>query len=373
MSHLRRRIGSESESSALILVDSSHNKTPSTSISPSSTHLDNANGGLSSFNLSGTIRPHMSRDRTQEFATAIRSLQGKHIIRAVAAQDPNRAKNLQTYGEFMMLARSIGKDITSTYSKLEKLTLLAKRKSLFNDQPTEIQELTYIIKEDLGSLNGQIARLQEVTKRQNESRNKSKTQHLRSHSSNVVLALQSKLASMSSQFKHVLEVRTENMKEAKKRREQFSQAPVTTNLPAPKYGGKVQGSLLLAQDDAVSIDLGQASAGLMPQNQKQQQMQMVSYDESDQYLSSRADTMAHIESTIVELGGIFQQLAHMVKEQEEMVDRIDANIQDTELNVEAAHREILKYFQSVTSNRWLMIKIFGVLIFFFMFFLVFMA
>ena len=31
--------------------------------------------------------------------------------------------------------------------------------------------------------------------------------------------------------------------------------------------------------------------------------------------------MQNIESTIVELGGIFQQLAHMVKEQEEMVER----------------------------------------------------
>jgi hypothetical protein len=31
--------------------------------------------------------------------------------------------------------------------------------------------------------------------------------------------------------------------------------------------------------------------------------------------------MQNIESTVVELGGIFQQLAHMVKEQEEMVER----------------------------------------------------
>ena len=31
--------------------------------------------------------------------------------------------------------------------------------------------------------------------------------------------------------------------------------------------------------------------------------------------------MKNIESTIVELGGIFSQLAHMVKEQEEMVQR----------------------------------------------------
>jgi t-SNARE complex subunit (syntaxin) len=32
--------------------------------------------------------------------------------------------------------------------------------------------------------------------------------------------------------------------------------------------------------------------------------------------------MQNIESTVVELGGIFQQLAHMVKEQEEMVERL---------------------------------------------------
>lgn len=41
----------------------------------------------------------------------------------------------------------------------------------------------------------------------------------------------------------------------------------------------------------------------------------------DSYIQSRADTMQNIESTIVELGSIFQQLAHMVKEQEETVQR----------------------------------------------------
>merc|ERR550519_2758732 len=96
-------------------------------------------------------------------------------------------------------------------------------------------------------------------------------------------------------------------------------------------------------------------------------------DKGDEYYNSRADTMHTIESTIVELGGIFSQLAHMVKEQEEMVQRIDTNVENTALNVDMGHQEILKYFQSVTSNRWLMVKIFGVLIFFFVFFVIFMA
>lgn len=56
-----------------------------------------------------------------------------------------------------------------------------------------------------------------------------------------------------------------------------------------------------------------------------------------------------------------------------MVYRIDSNVQDAELSIEAAHTQILRYFQSVTSNRWLMIKIFGILIFFFIFFVIFVS
>lgn len=136
--------------------------------------------------------------------------------------------------------------------------------------------------------------------------------------------------------------------------------------------GNAQGSLLLIEQDQVAIDLN-ASSPLLPNQQQNQTQQMMLYDESDNYVQQRAETMQNIESTIVELGGIFQQLAHMVKEQEEMVERIDSNVQDAELNIEAAHGQILKYFQSVSKNRWLMIKIFGVLIMFFIFFVIFLA
>lgn len=160
------------------------------------------------------------------------------------------------------------------------------------------------------------------------------------------------------------------MREEQSRREQFTQGPVSMSMPLSAVTGK-QSSLLLQDRDSsasVSIDVEPAMGG------QQLMMQRSLYvDNTDSYMQSRAETMQNIESTIVELGGIFQQLAHMVKEQEEMVERIDSNIEDTELNVEAAHAEILKYFQHVTNNRWLMIKIFAVLIFFFIFFVVFLA
>lgn len=64
-----------------------------------------------------------ARDRTAEFATTIRSLQGRNIARAVNIRDPKKATQLQSYSEFMMIAKHIGRNIASTYSKLEKLTL----------------------------------------------------------------------------------------------------------------------------------------------------------------------------------------------------------------------------------------------------------
>ncbi|XP_017056508.1 syntaxin-5 [Drosophila ficusphila] len=307
------------------------------------------------------------RDRTGEFANAIRSLQARNITRAVNIRDPRKAKQVQSYSEFMMVARFIGKNIASTYAKLEKLTMLAKKKSLFDDRPQEIQELTYIIKGDLNALNQQIARLQDISKDQRRHTN---GKHLVSHSSNMVLALQSKLASMSTDFKQILEVRTENLKQQKTRRDQFSQGPGPLAAHTVSPSTAKQGSLLLSEENqAVSIDMGSSDTTPLLSTQTQ----MAIYDDSDNYVQQRAETMQNIESTIVELGGIFQQLAHMVKEQEEIVERIDTNVADAELNIEAAHGEILKYFQSVSKNRWLMIKIFGVLIFFFLFFVVFMS
>jgi hypothetical protein len=71
---------------------------------------------------------------------------------------------------------------------------VAKRKTLFDDRPVEISELTYIIRQDISSLNSQIAQLQGVVEE---------------HNNNVVMMLQSRLASVGVGFKDVLELRTQ--------------------------------------------------------------------------------------------------------------------------------------------------------------------
>ncbi|CAH3021264.1 unnamed protein product [Porites evermanni] len=305
------------------------------------------------------------RDRTSEFISAVKSLQSRQGNNFTGGRlDHQRPNGLQK-SQFFVIAKHIGKDISNTFAKLEKLAILAKKKSLFDDRPMEIQELTYIIKQDINSLNQQIAQLQETWGGNAVWNSKG--------IGGVVSALNSsKLARMSKDFKGVLEVRTENLKQQKERREQFSQGSAVDGLQATA----IQGSILQRSNaarggsDAVAIDMDHLDSRPHMSNDMSQ-MQIV--EQQDEYIQSRATAMENIESTIVELGSIFQELAHMVKEQEEQIERIDANVEATELNVEAAHGELLKYFQSVTSNRWLIVKIFCVLIVFFIVFVVFMA
>jgi len=277
---------------------------------------------------------------------------------------------IDSRSKFMPIARNIGRDLASTFAKLEKLTMLARKKSLFNDRPEEVQQLTLIIKQDINSLNSQIAQLQQLSRSQ-QGRN---GHHKQSHSNSVVVSLQSHLASMSNKFKTVLEVRTENMKEQKQRREQFSQSSsVVSTLPASAVSGHMGSVLLLDDCKSYSGSGTDSSPHSVETDRQRYQQQLQLIDEQDSYIQSRAEAAVNIEQTIVELGSIFQQLAIMIKEQEETVLRIDANVEDTHMNIEAAHGELVKYFQSVTSNRWLMIKIFAVLIIFFIIFIVFLA
>ena len=73
---------------------------------------------------------------------------------------------------------------------------------------------------------------------------------------------------------------------------------------------------------------------------RSQQLATINHDQ-DHY-SSRAEAMHTIESTIVELGGIFTQLAAIVKEQEEMVTSIEDNVNNVSDNVNLGYKEILK-------------------------------
>jgi len=307
--------------------------------------------------------PHL--DRTTEFKTVAKSFQMKlHAQNGRVNNTTDRNKILQSSIQFNQLAKRIGRDLSITCAKMEKLTELAKKKSLFDDRVGEVDELSTIIKQDIQGLNSQIANLQQVIK----NRQVVAAEQGTNHSKLVVVGLQAKLVSLGNNFKSVQEIRTENLKHKSRRREQFSQAQnVPFGLPPSASTGNM-GSVLL-RDEAQSS----GSSVALDMTQIQQQDQMLLIDESETYHKSRFNAMQNIESSITELGQIFNQLSMLVAEQGEMITRIDSNVEHTSINIEGAHLELLRYFNNISQNRWLMLKIFGVLMAFFVIFVVFLT
>ena len=99
---------------------------------------------------------------------------------------------------------------------------------------------------------------------------------------------------------------------------------------------------------------------------EQQALMLEEAQPANTYIQQRGDAIETIERTINELGSVFGQLAAMVSEQGDQITRIDANTEDVVDNVEGAQRELMKYWSRVSGNRWLIAKMFGVLMIFFL-------
>ena len=205
------------------------------------------------------------------------------------------------------------------------------------------------------------------------------------HSVTVVDTLKHRLMGATKAFKETLTMRQENVKNQNSRRAMFSNSAATANRPNPFARGDGNFPRLAAPGMGASANGGggggnlQMSAkGGLPTHSRpaggagSTQGQMLIANQ-DQYLSARAEALQNVERTITELGGIFQQLATMVAEQGELAVRIDENVDDAVANVDNAQTHLLKYLNRISSNRWLIMKIFAVLISFLVFFVVFIA
>ncbi|CAN0900810.1 SYP32 [Linum grandiflorum] len=350
--------------------------------------------------MSAALGKTSYRDRTQEFLgiadrlkksfSSVNNAGVSSSSSSSSSARPDATRSaVSIQSEFSKRASKIGFGIHQTSQKLSKLAKLAKRTSVFDDPTMEIQELTALIKQDITALNSAVVDLQLLCNSQNESGNISTD--TTTHSTTVVDNLKNRLMSATKEFKEVLTMRTENLKVHENRRQLFSatsskdavnpfvrQRPLasrstanaSTAPPPPWANGSTTSSQLFPGYKLNLVPLLQQQQQ-QSQQQQQQQQQMVPIQDS--YMQSRAEALHNVESTIHELGNIFTQLATMVSQQGELAIRIDENMDDTLSNVEGAQGQLVRYLNSISSNRWLMIKIFFVLVVFLMIFLFFVA
>ncbi|KAM0941441.1 putative target SNARE coiled-coil domain, syntaxin/epimorphin, syntaxin-5, Sly1p-binding protein [Dioscorea sansibarensis] len=327
------------------------------------------------------------RDRTSEFRSFSETLKKAQGL----AADPLPAKDaalsfdtdlIASRSEFNRKASRIGLGIHETSQMITKLSKFARRSSMFDDPAVEIQELSAIIKNDITALNIAISDLQVLQNTELADMNSSKDRVV--HATTICDDLKSRLMGATKQFKDVLTARTENLKAHENRKQIFStntsredprmHQPKTASEPPPwsnaatslpssvtPSNGPQQGNQLRRRLAAESTSLHHPEMSMMQQVVPRQ----------ENYTQSRVVALQNVESTISELGGIFTQLATMVAQQGELAIRIDDNMDDSLTNVEGARSALLKHLSQISSNRWLLIKIFAILILFLLVFVFF--
>lgn len=343
-------------------------------------------------------QPASLRDRTSEFLAIVERLQKQpgYVLPSQAGSGPSTSSSSSVYGsgsgpfdpakaqiaqhsEFSRRAADIGHAVHRTSLKLQKLTQLAKRTSAFDDPAQEVDELTGIIKADINSLNSAIADLQRLSSKAPKDGNTTGSKQATDHNHTVVDNLRSRLKDATLEFKDVLTLRTDNLKHHRERRQLFSSnTDPEAALPLLARSRNGQGSPFGASSSAAASSAAASNGppstpSFMQASSAQQQQQQVVLAPQDNYQSSRAEALRNVENTIVELGSIFNKLSELVQEQGELAIRIDENMDDTLQNVNLAQNQLLKYLNTISSNRWLMLKVFGVLLVFLVFFIVFIA
>ena len=261
-------------------------------------------------------------DRTNEFKAFLRP--APSLNPSLAPEDPLRSA-------FNATAAELGTALHRTQQRLTELAKVSKSRSVFNDQSDKVGEMTLIIKEDIASLTERISDL-------SASGGSSGNKHMSAHAASVCNTLNFRLSELTRSFKEILELRTKTLQGLEDRR--------------GKYGANTFGAR-----QELDIESGQTSS------------QMLATGNS--YNISRANAAVALQGMIAEIGQLFNKMSHMIVQQEEMVRRIDADVEGASDNVGRGHSELLKYFNNISGNRGLILKVFAVIIFFVVFFALF--
>ncbi|KAK6234312.1 hypothetical protein QUC31_006718 [Theobroma cacao] len=333
------------------------------------------------------------RDRTAEFRSLLQTLQkigGISSVNDSHLQNDHVSKPpppFSSRSEFNKKASLIGSGIHETSQKIVRLAKLAKRSSMFDDPIMEIQELTALIKSDITALNMALSDLQTLQNMEIADGNYSEDRVV--HSTTVCDDLKGKLMGATKHLQDVLTARTENIKAHENRKQIFSknasrenpfqrQTESVTEPPPWSSSSTASGSLPQSGLPPNGVQAGSqlrrrpAVDGTPSHHMEMSMLQQV-VPRQEHYSQSRAVALQNVESTISELSGIFTHLATMVAQQGELAIRIDEDMDQSLANVEGARNALLRHLNQISSNRWLLMKIFIAIVFFLVVFIIFVA
>eukprot|EP01063_Lacrimia_lanifica_P035171 TRINITY_DN6637_c0_g1_i3.p2 TRINITY_DN6637_c0_g1~~TRINITY_DN6637_c0_g1_i3.p2 ORF type:complete len:286 (+),score=129.66 TRINITY_DN6637_c0_g1_i3:161-1018(+) len=270
----------------------------------------------------------VSRDRSNELLQIF-----DEVRRSRGGGKGGGAAAAAPVSQFHQAAQEVTKELTATAEMLENLSKLTQQRNVFDDHSVEVNQVTMMVKDRISNLHQQLVMLGQI-KEQNRQWGATQAD---THSNTVVTALKTRLFNTNKAFKDILTTRTATMKTANDRRGKF------THEATQGFGSSL----------FRNADQDQGGAG--------GEMQLATQDGNVAYYKSRQEGVKMLEEIIGQLGDLFQDFNRIVAEQEEMVMRIDQNTEQAVDDVRKGQEHLLDYLHNISSNRGLIMKIFGVI------------
>ena len=243
--------------------------------------------------------------------------------------------------------------IKEVESHINQLSSMTKKSSSFNNSHIKISNAAMNIKKSLIDIENDISQIKskEVNNPQINKFSKILLQ-------NSIDILNSRISDLSMKFKKLLELQAGKIKQienrkifltpSSKRNMNNSFNEYTTDLSNENYN-----------EDDVLLEV-------------KQNEQIMEHKES-QYYQNRLKDVQIIEKTMSEISGMMNRLSQTINEHAYIIDNIRQNTDIALEHVEKGEKEVKQILESVKNNRWLLIRIFMILICVSVFYIIFMA
>ena len=274
--------------------------------------------------------------------------------------------------------------IVAAEKKLSRLGKMVDRtRTIHSSNEAAITQLIASVKSDMAEASETVGTLDKVVGHINR-----RGSQLHDHCLRVVEFLEGRTLVLAGRFKALLKKRQEHMKSSSKRKEIFGEEfaqlgrPMTTTIFGPSApaaeggfmmpgGGGGGGSGAAPRIAAGGGGGGAAAADLALMTQLTTAQTQLIPDQD--YYQQRSQSMTDIESTIVELGGMFDSLSSMIEYHGETINEIAENVEDSLAHSQAAVVELEEAWRNTEGNKMLYFKIFMILMAFMAFFITFLA
>eukprot|EP01023_Acetabularia_acetabulum_P001670 TRINITY_DN10654_c0_g1_i7.p2 TRINITY_DN10654_c0_g1~~TRINITY_DN10654_c0_g1_i7.p2 ORF type:complete len:230 (-),score=17.67 TRINITY_DN10654_c0_g1_i7:268-957(-) len=224
------------------------------------------------------------RDRTQEFFTIVERLHSRQGKKADFSANENSSS---ATSEFANEISSFNSVLSNCKLHLLQLSQSGQSRSVFEDD-SQLHEITGILKKDLNLAQIALKNMQQKYLQQRSV-----------HHERVLQSQAQKLSEITKEFQNALKQKKEKLKAVNERRSKFYGA---TSIP--------QGTLMPIQDSELRQRHLQSVKDDFRQSGEQHMEQM----EGEPVFSQARNTLSAVESSITQLGTMFQQLTGLTIE-----------------------------------------------------------